>query len=81
MPALQIYLAGQISKGPTPYTPEELASCAAAINAMVQNVLMPMGHFSLEHRRTAADVYADAIGVLSSVRKALVGGARKKTSY
>ena len=70
--SLKRALATRITNNGTPYTDAELDTCATAINAMVQTVLLPMGHFSVRDRRTAAEVYEPAVMVLSAVNPVLI---------
>jgi len=65
-------LATRITNNGIPYTDPELDTYATAINAMVQTVLLPMGHFSVGDRRTAAEVYEPAIAVLTAVKPVLL---------
>lgn len=71
VPALKSALATRISNNGVPYTDEELDTCAVAINAMVQAVLLPLGDFNLKDRQTISNVYTHAIAILSASRPAI----------
>ena len=68
VPALKSALATRISNNGVPYTDAELDTCAEAINAMVQAVLLPLGNFNLKDRQTISNVYKHAIDILSASR-------------
>ena len=65
-------LSTRITNNGTPYTDAELDTCATAINAIVQTILLPMGHFSVRDRRLAAEVYEPAVAILTAVNPVLL---------